>query len=290
MIENLDVLVEGLDHPECVAWDESGKVFAGGEAGQLYRIDVETKLVEVVADTRGWILGIALDSLSNAYLCDPKNACVFKVDSHGKLNKLSDGTFDSPMKTPNYPVFDKHGNLYVSDSGSWDSVDGRIYKISPSGKTTLWSKDAPHFTNGLALDAEGNNLYVAESTLPGITKIPINSDGTAGKPELVVSMPNTVPDGLAFNRDGVLLIGCYRPDRIYSFESVGGLKIIADDFQGTTIAAPTNLAFGGANLDTLFIASLARWHIGTLPMKVPGQRLNFPMEIEISNGLVKSIE
>ncbi len=31
------VCVAGLDHPEGVAWGPEGKLYAGGEAGQLYR-------------------------------------------------------------------------------------------------------------------------------------------------------------------------------------------------------------------------------------------------------------
>ncbi len=31
----------GLDHPECIAWGCDGYAYAGGEAGQFYRIDLE---------------------------------------------------------------------------------------------------------------------------------------------------------------------------------------------------------------------------------------------------------
>ena len=31
---------EGLDHPECVTWGSDGYAYAGGEGGQLYRINV----------------------------------------------------------------------------------------------------------------------------------------------------------------------------------------------------------------------------------------------------------
>ena len=37
----VSVLVDGLDHPEGIAWGLDGYAYAGGEAGQLYRIDVE---------------------------------------------------------------------------------------------------------------------------------------------------------------------------------------------------------------------------------------------------------
>ena len=37
---------EGLDHPECVAWGCDGYAYAGGEAGQIYRIDIENGVFE----------------------------------------------------------------------------------------------------------------------------------------------------------------------------------------------------------------------------------------------------
>lgn len=272
-------IAEGLDHPECVTWDPRGFIFAGGEAGQLYRVDVAKGSHEIIADTHGWILGIALDVDANAYLCDPTNHCVYKAMADGYLVKLSEGTSEVKMSTPNFAVFDAQGYLYVSDSGDWEGISGRIYRISPGGKTELWSEVAPHFTNGLAIDATGSYLYVVESTLPGITRIPILEDGSAGAPELVIEMPLTVPDGIAFDAAGTLYIGCYRPDRIYTFDLIQGLKIFADDYQGTAIGAPTNIAFGGNDLSTLFIASLARWHIGAIDVDVPGQPLHRPAEI-----------
>ena len=51
----LDVWVEGLDHPESVATDAAGVVYAGGEAGQLYRIadgSVEEIGYEAIADVQ----------------------------------------------------------------------------------------------------------------------------------------------------------------------------------------------------------------------------------------------
>ncbi len=89
-------------------------------------------------------------------------------------------------------------------------------------------------------------------------------------------MPTTVPDGLAFDRAGTLFISCYRPDRIYQLPAGGDLAVLADDWQGTVLAAPTNIAFVGPGLRDLAIASLGRWHLGQMPMVVPGQPLNYP--------------
>ena len=40
--------------------------------------------------------------------------------------------------------------------------------------------------------------------------------------------------------------------------------------------APTNIAFGGADLSTLIIASLCGWAVHTAPMAVPGLALRYP--------------
>src|SRR4029453_16282430 len=41
MLDAFTELAGGLDHPEGIAWDPSGALFAGGEAGQIYRIDLD---------------------------------------------------------------------------------------------------------------------------------------------------------------------------------------------------------------------------------------------------------
>lgn len=272
----IETLVEGLDHPECVAWGPDGFLYAGGEAGQIYKIDIGRRSFAEIANTGGSVLGIALDNQCNVYACDHKRRAVLVISPSGQVRPFSAGSLDRPMTFPNFPVFHSSGALFVSDSGKWPEGGGCIYRIAPDGEATVWSTGSPQFTNGLAISPAGDAIYAVESTMPGITRIPIECDGSAGTAEPVVSLPGTVPDGLAFDIEGRLYIGCYRPDRIYTLEPDGRLLIFADDYQGTVLAAPTNLAFGGPNHGTLYIASLGRWHVGQTAVQVPGARLNYP--------------
>ena len=41
---------------------------------------------------------------------------------------------------PNYLVFDKKGNMYVSDSGVWKKDNGKIYKIKANGECEVWQR------------------------------------------------------------------------------------------------------------------------------------------------------
>jgi gluconolactonase len=66
----IEILVDGLDHPESVCWDPGAAVvWAGGEAGQVYRIELEERRVETVARAPGFVLGLAVDGRGRLVLC-----------------------------------------------------------------------------------------------------------------------------------------------------------------------------------------------------------------------------
>lgn len=274
-LERVGVLVDGLDHPEGVAVGPDRMVYAGGEAGQIYRIDPVSADVEVIGSTGGWVLGIAVAGNGGVVACDPKRSAVFAVTTEGQVVKISDGVPELRMETPNYPVFTDEA-LYVSDSGQWKGMNGRIYRISPDGETTLWSDEVPAFANGMALSPDGDAMFVVESTAATVSRIAIDPAGNSGPREVIVELPGTVPDGIAFDELGGLYIACYRPDRVYRLHE-GSLDVIVEDFQGTVVGAPTNVAFGGPGRQRLYIASLQRWHIGVIDVEVPGTRLRYPV-------------
>jgi gluconolactonase len=272
----ITTLAEGLDHPECVAWGPDGQVYAGGEAGQVYRIDPETGDVTTIASTGGFCLGLALDATATVYVCDLTHRAVLAVEPAGGVRVVSRGAPERAMVTPNFPAFGDDGALYVSDSGSWPDGGGCIFRIAPDGTTTVWSDRVTGFANGLAISPDGTALYVVESVRPGVVRVPILPDGSAGEPEVVITLPPSVPDGLAFADDGTLVVSCYRPDRVYAVTPSGALEIIADDPLGTVVAAPTNVAFGRADRRSLFLASLGRWHIAEIRTSLVGAPLRYP--------------
>ena len=275
--KDISVFLDGLDHPEGVAWGSDGFIYTGGEIGQIYRINIETKDVQELGRTNGFVLGMALDAQNNIYACDATNKSVYRITPEGSISAYSTGTIDNPFVTPNYPAFDADGNLYVADSGDWGADNGCIYKIDSKGETRVWDTRLGQFPNGLSLGPDGDDLYVAMSlNEPRVARVKIESDGSAGNMETVVELPDTVPDGLAFDSQGNLYIACYRPDRIYRLSSSGNLEILGEDFQGTLMAAPTNVVFCGPNLGRLLSANLGRWHLTEYQVGINGLPLNYP--------------
>jgi len=266
-----------FDHPEAVAWGPDGRAYAGGEAGQLYRFDLDGGRIEEIAQVKGgFLLGLAHDAKANTYACDDRSTCVHRITPDGLVTTYANGNEAQKMRVPNYPVFDDHGNLYVSDSGTWGGRDGFIWKVAPGGKAEIWDRQANGFTNGMCLSANGRFLYVVESCPPLISKIAISADGSAGERSVVVELPRQVPDGVAFDTEGDLYISLYNPNIVYRYTKTGELITLYDDWEQLMLVAPTNIAFGGADMKTLIIASLCGWSVHKAPMAVPGLPVRYP--------------
>jgi gluconolactonase len=258
----IETLVEGLDHPEGVAYDpRSGYLWAGGEDGQLYRVDLEERRAEEVARAPGFVLGLAVDACGRLAIC---------CSGDRSLCALEDGSVrrvvDSGLVSPNYPAFAPDGTLFFSDSGTWSLGDGRVWRVDPDGTAEVFSTALPHFPNGCAVSADGRWLWMVESYEPTVSRFDLRT----GEAETVTRIDGTVPDGLAFTSEGGLLVSCYRPDRIYHLDARGGLEVVADDPQGTLLSAPTNVCFVGERLDRVVSANLGRWHLTLLDLGLTG--------------------
>lgn len=250
----------GFDHPEGVAYSDQHGLFCGGEAGQIYSVNLETGESRVVANTGGFILGLAFGPDGMLFACDSGKAAVLQIDvATGDIHNFSDER-NANLSVPNFLAFSSSGTLYVSDSGSWGQNDGRVLAFPPGADDAHVVADGLAFANGLAVGVGGAELFVVESSTPAVTRVSI-ADGDYGHRSRVIEMPGTVPDGVAVCRDGSLVIACYRPDLIFSWSPGAGLAVLAHDPTGLTMAAPTNVAFVGPARDRLVAANLAGYHL-----------------------------
>jgi gluconolactonase len=271
-LERFEAYATGLDHPEGVTVGPEGLVYAGGEAGQIYRIAADGT-VEELASTGGFMYGVTLDGDRNVYACDFGNASIARISASGEISTYSTGTPERPVLVPNFAAFDDAGNLYVTDSGMWDEDDGIVFRISPDGATDVWSEGVPRFPNGCCLTAAGDALLVVESRRRAIVRVPISDDGSAGAPEIVADLTGAQPDGIALGQDGTMWVGCYRPDRIYRISPDGVIEVFADDPDGVVLNQPANVAFLG---DRIVVSSLGGWNLMAAPAGMRGLPLRYP--------------
>ena len=275
-LDALAVAVEGLDHPEGVCVTRDGVVYAGGEAGQVYRVDLAARRVEQVADTGGFLLGVTADGDGRLYVCDVARRELLRVDpASGDVTVVTTGTSERPLVNPNWSVFDDAGDLYLTDSGTWKGGDGRVLRVRPDGATTDWCTETTDFPNGACLTADGSALLVLESTTPALVRVPIRDDGSAGAREVVAELPGTIPDGITLDVEGRAYVCCYRPDRILRVEPDGAVEVLADDPDGTLLSAPTNGVWVGDG--KLLVGNLGRWHLTICDFGVEGVPLRYPV-------------
>jgi gluconolactonase len=270
-IKSFEIYAEGLDHPEGLAFDSDGDLWAGGELGQIYRIDSRGK-VKTVATLGGFNLGLTFSARQELYVCNFKLGALIKMDRSGKVIRSWERVGRYRLRTPNFSVFDREGNLYFSDSGSFVKQDGFIFVLRPNGNIEqlldkLW------FPNGLALRADERTLFIVQSTKDNVLAVPLASPSSAGKPRVYATGLHNIPDGAALDSDGNLYVTCYASHNIYRVAPGGEVTLFAVDREGTMLAGPTNIAFGGSNFDEMYFANLSRWHICRTRVGVKGQSL-----------------
>jgi gluconolactonase len=257
MLDRFSTLAEGLHHPEGVAWDPvAGCVIAGGEGGELYAVSTDGE-VEVLAVSGGSMLGVAVDGAGRIYACDEGKGEVVRFDPRtGALETYARAPDGGELDTPNMLAFDDTGFLYVTCSGEDDPDAAGIVRVSPDGGVDWWCREVPAYPNGVCLTDRADALLVVASRLPGLVRVPILPDGSAGPPHVVAPLPDTEPDGTTLDERGDAYVTRYRPDGIVRVTPNGEVHVVADDPLAHVFDAPTNLAFVGPALDRAVVANV----------------------------------
>lgn len=275
MSAEFEELAGGLNHPEGVAWDPvGGCIYAGGEAGEIYRITLDGDVVEL-AVTGGSMLGIAVDGGGRVYACDEGNGEIVRLDVEtGVLATYARAPNGEELDTPNMAAFGPDGVLYVTCSG--EGGDPSIVRVPPGGDgAETWCRDVGDYPNGCLVTPRGDALVVVESHAQRLVRVPIERDGSAGAVEVVAKLPDTDADGVAMDADGALWITLYRPDGIVRVAD-GRAETVVDDRLARTFDAPTNLAFVGTSLDRAVVANVGDRFLSIGDLGVLGQPLHRP--------------
>jgi len=274
------VHIGGVDHPESIGIGPAGDAYTTGTGCQVYRINLNANQGEQFATTECRCLGSVIDADGVMYAAHAGGGDVLKITPAGEVSVYATAPGGEKFACPNYPAFDRQGNMYLSVSGDWSGkINGQLYKIAPGGgEAKLWYPEPVDTPNAIALDADEKYLYFVETFGNAIARVRINDDGSAGEFERVVHMPRHVPDGIAFDTEGRLWIGCHRPDAIYYFDfETRWLELFVDDWMGEALRGPTDIAFAGANRDIMLAASLDNLTVHRMDNTgVVGLQLNNP--------------
>lgn len=269
-IETFELFATGVDHPECLAFDRAGDLWAGGEIGQIYRIS-PTGQVQLVTTLGGFCGGLAFSPADELLVCNPQHGIVH-VKRDGQFSVFASHADGHKMVCPNYGLFDMAGNYYVTDSGNWKKRNGCLMRFTPEGHGEILAGPLG-YANGLALSADEKILFMVESDTNSVLRFDIYPDGLLGAPQIYATDCGRLPDGLTLDAAGNLYVSCYASDEIWRINQQGVKELFAWDPWAILLGSPTNMAFGGKNFDELYVANLARTTITRARVGFRGQPL-----------------
>jgi sugar lactone lactonase YvrE len=284
-VMQVTVAATGFKGPEGVVVDRDGNVYGGGTDGVVRKLAPDGRVTEF-ARTGGRPAGMALDRRGNLFVCDVGKNAVLKITRDGDVSLFADQAGTVKLCLPNFPVFDADGNLYVTNStdhplsGMEDVAaeirnpvpNGALVRLRPDGRGEV-AATGLYFANGAAIDQREEYVYVLQSTRNNCVRIAMRRDGTHGQPEQYGEDLGGLPDGMAFDAEGYMIVTLPMNNRLVVVDPTGKVSALVDDPEGKTLLAPTNCAFGGPNFDDLFIAHIEADRVSKLHLGHQGHPL-----------------
>lgn len=236
---------------------------AWSRAGFLAVADVTQKTIFRVDDVPhatpklwrvndGGASGLAYDAQGRLYICESESRSVTRLDANGKLEILAESYGGRKFNAPNDIVVRRDGHVWFTDPAFGSANDRRemdfygVWHIGPKGDLDPIAKWQTR-PNGIALPEDGKALYVCDSDRHAVVAFDLDRNGAASNQRDVLRNVAGVPGGIRLDAEGRLYVAA-RGVAVYS--AAGKLERTFIDYENTS-----NCAFGGADLETLFIAA-----------------------------------
>jgi gluconolactonase len=260
-------LADGFVFTEGPAVDADGNVyFSDVRTSKTHKWSVDGE-VTMFREPSGEGNGMYFDRAGNLLVCESGERRVTRVSMDGSVTVLADSYDGKKLNSPNDLWPDPKGGIYFSDPRFRDQTgveqDGNhVYYIPDDGTPIRRVVDNLEAPNGVLGTADGSKLYVADhgpDTGSEMTYVyDIQSDGSLGNRQVAAPQGS---DGMTLDEHENLYLTSAGVD-IYS---PSGEHIVSIDIP----ERPTNVVFGGADRQTLFIT--ARTGVYSLKMLVRGQ-------------------
>jgi len=226
--------------------------FVGGEGTSVYR-----------ENTNG-TQGLAFDSQGRLFACEAHARRVTRTDKKGKVEVIAERFEGKRFNAPNDLVVRHDNHLYFTDPAFGNQMDSRdlgffgVYHVTPKGELEIIAKPKGR-PNGIALSPNGKTLYVANSDEKRIYAYDLDNKGGVSNERAFISGIEGVPDGIKTDEKGNLYVAA-KSVLIYTPEG----KLIR---QVPIAEKPSNLAFGDADLQSLFVTARTSLFRFRLPVK-----------------------
>jgi gluconolactonase len=239
--------------------------------GRVFRIS-PTGEFSLVAQYDGEPNGLKIHRDGRIFIADYKYGIMVLDPETGRVEPFLQRVRLERLKAVNDLVFASNGDLYFTDQGLTGLHDpsGRVFRVRADGSVDCLLDNIPS-PNGLVLDPSESVLYVAVTRANAIWRVPLMRDGTVAKVGNFIQLSGGGgPDGLAIDESGGLAVAHIGIGAVWLF-SANGEPLLR--IQSPLGRHTTNLAYGGAERQTLFITESETGTILSASMPVPGRRM-----------------
>ena len=255
----------GYTFTEGPAWSPDGYLlFSDVPNNKIWRLVPGTGPEIYRAQSEG-ANGNAFDAKGRLYTCESHSRSLTRTDRNGRVETVIDHWEGKRLNAPNDVVVRKDGHLYFTDPAFGSQAEAReldfygVYHVTSRGKAEVIAKPRGR-PNGIALSPDGKILYVANSDERNLRACDLDRQGRASNERVLVSGIDGPPDGIAVDENGNIYVAAnqlpvYSPrgELLHTIELAG---------------KPSNCAFGGPDLGTLFIT--ARTSVYAVLLNVKG--------------------
>lgn len=277
-----------LQRAECVLATASGRIYTSDKRGGVMVIQPDGS--QQLRGTSAMVPnGIALQRDGSFLVANlGPDGGVWQLDRQGNARPWMMEFEGKQLPRVNFVTTDAQDRTWIcvsaTDTDEHYPVDAATgYVILHDRSGTRLVADGLRYTNELRLSADGQSMYVNETFGRRLSRLRIAADGVLKARETIAEFDaGDFPDGMAQDAEGGVWVICVGSNRVYRVTADGKRHTIIDDSRpevvdglekaliarqltrpmlsqasGTRLKNITSLAFGGPDLRTAYMGSLA---------------------------------
>jgi gluconolactonase len=303
-LDDLEWTGHDLVRPESVVAEPDGTLWVSDARGGVTRIDPGGEQM-FLGGWGGEPNGLAIDSAGDLVTANIALGLVQRMTRGGDASTVMDEVDGQRLTSANFVFYDRGARLWITcltrEDQWWPAVanprpDGFIVLVDERGSRIV--ADGIYGTNEARLDPDERYLYVAETMKARILRFPVAPDGSLGEREVFGPDglgPGAFVDGFTFDAEGNLWVTTVVRNGVGVLDREGDWHVVVEDPRedvlatfadklragtgepqdlfaaaGPTLQFPTSVCFGGEDLRTVYLGSLAMPRLPTFRSPVPG--------------------